>query len=227
MRPKGSAEALEARRRIAGRLLLQGKGVREVARLVGAAPSAVSGWKRRLEEGGMEALQAKPHPGRPARLTAEQKQELESVLSKGARAAGFPTDLWALARVTQVLERMFGVKYNPGPVWYILRSMGWSCQKPERRARERDEKAIATWRKERWVEVKKVPRQRLAHRLHRRERLNVPTGGAPGLGAKGKDPRSLQLGPPRPPVGDRRNHRISHPSPTGALFSDPHWERQL
>jgi len=154
MRPKGSAEALEARRRIAGRMLLQGKGVREVARLVGAAPSTVSGWKRKLQVG-MEALQAKPHPGRPAPLTAEQKKELERVLLKGARAAGFPTELWTLARVAQVIEREFGVKYNPGHVWYILRDMGWSCQKPERRARERDEKAIATWRKEGWAKVKK------------------------------------------------------------------------
>jgi len=157
MRPKGSAEALEMRRRIAGRLLLEGKGVREVARLVGAVPSAVFGWKQKLEEGGMEALRAKPHPGRPARLTNEQKQKLETVLLKGAEAAGFPTDLWTLPRVAQVIEREFGVKYHPGHVWHILRDMGWSAQKPERRARERDEKAIATWRKDRWPEVKKSP----------------------------------------------------------------------
>lgn len=105
----------------------------------------------------MEALRSKPHPGRPARLTAEQRQELESVLLKGAMAAGFPTDLWTLPRVAQVIEREFGVKYSPGHVWYILRDMGWSCQKPERRARERDEKAIATWRKDKWAEVKKSP----------------------------------------------------------------------
>lgn len=157
MRPKGSAQALEMRRMIAGRLLLEGKGIREVARLVGAAPSAVLGWKRKLEEGGLEALQAKPHPGRPARLTAQQKRELESVLLKGARAAGFPTELWTLGRVAEVIEREFGVTYTPGHVWHILRSMGWSCQKPERRARERDEEAIATWRKEEWEEVKKSP----------------------------------------------------------------------
>lgn len=138
-------------------MLLEGKGIREVARLVGAAPSAVLGWKRRLDEGGMEALQAKPHPGRPARLTAEQRQELESVLLKGAVAAGFSTDLWTLPRVAQVIERGFGVKYNPGHVWRVLRLMGWSCQKPERRARERNEELIATWRKDRWVEVKKSP----------------------------------------------------------------------
>ena len=157
MRPKGSGEALEVRRRIAGRLLQEGRGVREVARLVGAAPSSVSRWKQDLEQGGMEALRAKPHPGRSPRLTLEQKQTLEAILLKGPQAADFPTDLWTLARVTQVIEREFGVKYHPGHVWYILRGMGWSCQKPERRARERDEEAIAQWREEGWAQVKKKP----------------------------------------------------------------------
>lgn len=157
MRPKGSAEALEVRRRIAGRLLQQGKGVREVARLVGAAPSSVSRWKQALEEGGLEALKAKPHPGRPPRLSSEQKETLRTILLAGPQAAGFATDLWTLVRVAEVIERTFGVKYHPGHVWYILRDMGWSAQKPERRARERDEKAIERWRKEGWAQVKKSP----------------------------------------------------------------------
>ena len=157
MRPKGSAEALEARRLIAGRLLLEGKGVREVSRLTSAASSSVTRWKKELGQGGLEALKAKPHPGRPPRLTPQQKQELGEILLKGAGAAGFPTDLWTLARVAEVIEREFGVKYHPGHVWHILRGMGWSCQKPERRARERDEEAIRQWREKKWVQVKKKP----------------------------------------------------------------------
>jgi len=160
MRPKGSAEALEVRRLIAGRLLVKGKGVREVSRLTGAASSSVSRWKQDLKQGGLEALKAKPHPGRPPRLTAQQKQELEVILLKGAGAAGFPTDLWTLVRVAEVIEREFGVKYHPGHVWYILRDMGWSCQKPERRARERDEEAIRRWRQEDWPRIKKSPKER-------------------------------------------------------------------
>lgn len=158
MRPKGSAKELETRRMIAGRLLQAGKGVREVARLVGASPSSVSRWKKSLEEHGIEGLKAKPHPGRSARLTPQQKETLKKVLLEGPRAAGFPTDLWTLARVAQVIERLFGVKYHPGYVWYILRKMGWSCQKPERRARERDETAIESWRQEEWPRVQKKPK---------------------------------------------------------------------
>ena len=157
MRPKGSAKELEVRRQIGGRLLREGKGVREVARLVKASPSSVSRWKRALEEGGMEALKAKPRGGRQSRLTEEEKRVLEEVLLRGPCSSGFATDLWTLARVAQVIERLFGVKYHPGYVWYLLRDMGWSCQKPERRARERDEEAIERWRKEEWPRIKKKP----------------------------------------------------------------------
>ena len=157
MRPKGSAQELAVRRRIAGRLLLQGKGIREVARLVDAAPSSVSRWKRALDEAGLEALQAKPHPGRRPRLTPEQKETLKQILVQGAPAAGFPTDLWTLARVAEVIERTFGVPYHPGHVWYLLRQLNFRPQKPERRARERDETAIEHWRQAEWPRIKKRP----------------------------------------------------------------------
>ena len=99
MRPKGSAKELEARRRLAAKLLQAGKGVREVGRLVGAAPSSVSRWKQELDEGGPEALKAKPHPGRPARLSAEQKKQLEQTLLKGPLTVGFATDLFKVLQL--------------------------------------------------------------------------------------------------------------------------------
>jgi transposase len=145
------------RRLIAARLLKEGKGIRETARLVGASPSAVWEWKRRLEEGGEEALKARPRPKRKRRLTEEQQQRLRDLLVQGPRAAGFPTELWTLKRVAQVIEREFGIRYHPAHVWRILRAMGFSYQKPERRARERDEEAIRRWRETTWETIKKSP----------------------------------------------------------------------
>jgi putative transposase len=57
--------------------------------------------------------------------------------------------------VAKVIEEQFGIEYDPSGVWHVLRRMGWSCQKPERQARERDEDAIATWRKTDWPRIKK------------------------------------------------------------------------
>jgi len=155
MRPKGSARELEIRREIAANMLESGKGIREVARLVKASPSTVLGWKRVLEEKGREGLKPKPPKYRKVRLSAEQKEKLKEVLLKGARGAGYATELWTLQRIAEVIERQFGVKYHPGHVWKIMRGMGWTAQKPERRARERNEDAIRTWREQEWPRIKK------------------------------------------------------------------------
>lgn len=183
------------RRKIAARMLSQGKSVQEVAEAVGVTSTSVYRWKKALKQGGPGALSAKPHPGRRPRLLPEQKKELEAMLLQGARAAGFPTELWTLPRVAQIIEAHFGVKYHPGHVWYLLRDMGWSAQKPERRARERDEEAIQRWRSERWPQIKKSPPTWMEHRLYRRKWLYAPTCRTPQLGAPGEDTHPVQLGP--------------------------------
>lgn len=165
MRPKGSAKELEVRRLLGVKILSEGKSVREVARLIGVWPGSVQRWKEAKKKGGMEALKAKPHPGRKAKLSAKQKEELKRILLKGPRAAGFPTELWTCPRVAEVIERHFGVRFHVDYVWYILRSLGWSCQKPERRARERNEEAIELWRRRRWPHIKKGSKTAPKHRF--------------------------------------------------------------
>lgn len=160
MRPKGSAEVLEARRRWAVSLLQKGLRGGEVARLIGCSPSSVTRWKEVVEKSGVEGLAAKPHPGPRPRLSAEQKEQLLELLKEGPKAHGYHNDLWTLPRVAEVIERHFGVRYHPAHVWRLLHSCGWSCQKPERRARERNEKEIERWRKEGWPHIKKRARTR-------------------------------------------------------------------
>jgi transposase len=155
MRPKGSAAELEVRRRLAVRMLSQGVSPSEVAELVGANLSSVKRWKAAWQKGGDAALAAKPHPGRPPRLTTAQKRQLERILLRGPRAAGLGSDLWTCRRVAETIRRTFGVSYHVDHVWRILQSLGWSCQKPELRARERDEAAIERWRTRDWPRIKK------------------------------------------------------------------------
>lgn len=157
MRPKGSAAELERRRRQAISLLEQGLRAAQVARALGTSRASVTRWRQAYQEQGCPALVGKPHPGKPARLTVSQRKRLAVRLKRGARRHGYATELWTLRRVAEVIERHFGVSYHPGHVWYVLRSMGFSCQKPERRARERDEQAIARWRTADWPRIKKTP----------------------------------------------------------------------
>ena len=158
MRTKGTAQELEARRLQAAELLRQGLGPCEIARRLGTTASSVSRWKKALAEEGEQALRAKPHPGRKSFLSARQKQRLVKLLLKGARKAGYDNDLWTCPRVAALIEREFRVSYHVGWVWQILRDLGWSCQKPEQRPRERDEKQIANWRAVDWPRIKKEPR---------------------------------------------------------------------
>lgn len=165
MRPKGSAAQLEARRRRAAALLAKGLNLSQVARQVGASPSSVKRWKEMTKTGGWEALVAKPHPGRPPRLSAKERQKLEGLLLKGASAHGYAGQLWTLGRVAEVIEKHFGVRYHPCHVWKLLRALGWSAQRPQRRARERDEAEIERWRRERWPHIKKGAPAGPPHRL--------------------------------------------------------------
>ena len=157
MRPHGTPAKLEARRLRAAELLAKGMRPVDVARTVGTSPSSVTRWNEVIRKSGVEGLKAKPAPGRPPFLSETQKKKLEKILLRGPRANGCKTDLWTCPRVADVIERRFGVRYNSNYVWYVLRSLGWTCQKPERLARERDEKAIERWRREDWPRIKKNP----------------------------------------------------------------------
>lgn len=152
----------EARRRRSVGLLNRGRGIREVGRLVGACPAAVVKWRDAYRRFGEDGLKAKPGPGSKPRLKAAQRRLLAKMLLRGARWYGFGTDLWTLERVAQVIQSQFRVRYHPGHVWKILRAMQWSCQKPERRARERDEQAIEGWRRTEWPRIKKKRAEKAA-----------------------------------------------------------------
>ena len=155
MRPAGSPEELERRRRRAMELLKQDHPPVEVARMLGVDRRSVRRWKAAYLRQGERALRARPAPGRPPKLDAKARAELERTLLKGAQAAGFPTDLWTCPRVAQWIARRFGVRYHVDHIGRLLRALGWTPQRPQRRAAERDEARIQRWVKEEWPRVKK------------------------------------------------------------------------
>ena len=158
MRPIGSGEELERRRVRALDLLKSGLWPVEVARRVGVDRRSVRRWKAAARAGGEQAVRARPTPGRPTRLPVKDRRRLVAVLVKGAQAAGFPTDLWTCPRVTEVIQRRFGVHYHVAHVGRRLHALGFSPQRPARRAIERDEEAIRRWIQGEWPRVKKTPR---------------------------------------------------------------------
>lgn len=150
MRPPGSPEELERRRRRAVALLAAGHRPVEVARMIGVDRRSVRRWKAVHQDQGPEALRARRASGRPPKLVPLQLQQIERVLLKGARAAGFATDVWTCPRVARVIARRCGVQYHVDHLSRLLRALGWRPQKPQRRAVERDKQAIRGWITDTW-----------------------------------------------------------------------------
>jgi transposase len=162
-RPYGTSAELERRRRRAVALLEGGERPTVVARILGVDRSSLYRWRQRAAQG-PEALAAQPHPHRPPHLSGEQLQRLEKLLAQGAQAHGWPNPLWTTARVAQVIQRHFRISYHHDHVGRFLRQrLGWSVQKPRRRARERDEAAILQWQSQEFPCIAHDAQQRDAH----------------------------------------------------------------
>lgn len=157
VRLAGSARELEARRLRALKLLDKGHSLHEVAEKLGCAASSVMRWRDKREEEGDEGLKVRTSPGRPPRLTPRQRERLVKLLLKGPQAHSYSTDVWTTARVAALIEKTFGVHYHRDHVGKLLHALGWTVQRPQRRAIERDEEKIRRWKTERWPGVKKTP----------------------------------------------------------------------
>jgi transposase len=149
---------LEGRRRQALALLDDGLSLNAVARRLGCAPSSVMRWRNVVRRQGARGFEVRTSPGRPPKLTARQRRQLVRLLLQGPLAQGYRTDLWTTARVAEVIQRHFGIRYHPDHVGRLLHALDWSPQKPERRALQRDDAAIARWKRTDWPRVKKTPR---------------------------------------------------------------------
>jgi transposase len=145
----------EARRLQAWQLQQQGWSQRQIAKAVGVSEGAVSQWMARARDGGPETLRPRPHPGAARRLAPEQLARLPELLHRGAEAYGFRGQVWTRGRITALIRLAFGISYHPRHVGRLCQVLRWSPQKPARRARQRDEAAIARWREETWPLIKR------------------------------------------------------------------------
>jgi transposase len=133
----------------------RGWPVPEVVRRLGIARQVGYRWHEAWQAGGEAALASKGPVGPKSKLTVAHTETLVDALLEGPAAHGYKTQLWTLPRVAALIEHLTGVRYHPGHVWRVMGSLGFSCQRPERRAIERDEKAIRQWKRVQWPELKK------------------------------------------------------------------------
>jgi len=158
MRPKGSAEVLEDRRKRAIALLDKHFSLHEVARRIGCHASSVMRWRNLHRSLGAQGLKVRRATGRPPRLSVQQKRRLLKMLLQGPQAFGWKTQIWTTQRIARLIKKHFAVSYHHDHIGRILHQLGWTVQKPERRAVERNEQAIEQWKATVWKEVKKTSR---------------------------------------------------------------------
>lgn len=153
--PSERTKQLERRRLQAGKYFMQGKTQAWVAKHFSVSRPAVFAWYWAWEKNGEEGLKARGRSGAPPRLKKEELKRVEAALLKGPKAEGYATDIWTLERIAKLIKKITSVSYHPGHVWKILRDIGWTVQKPETRARERNEKEIKRWMREEFPRIQK------------------------------------------------------------------------
>lgn len=203
---RSSTDWKERRRLQALELQRQGWRQKDIATALGVTKGAVSQWLAASFRTGRAALLARPHTGRPAELTSEEKWVIPELLSHGAEAYGFRGAVWTTSRVGKVLEWEFGVSYHKSHIARLLKEVNWTPQMPLAQATQRDEVAIARWRSEVWEELKKSAAGAENPCLCGRIGLLPPPCDGSHLCALRSDTSAAGLPNPRPFVCHERDH---------------------
>ncbi|MDH2905131.1 MAG: IS630 family transposase [Methanomassiliicoccales archaeon] len=193
----------EWKRRKGYELLRAGVRKADIARTLDVDWKTVKRWERRREGGGADSWKDVKQPGKPSKLSGKQRQMLMKILIKGALARGYPTDLWTLKRVAEVIRQEFGVEYNVTHVWRVLRDMGFSSQVPQLVAKEKNDVFVSEWLKKEWPKIRAFARRKNATILFLDEscvqsRPNVrrtwaPAGARPVMRVKEGERNKLSL----------------------------------
>jgi transposase len=153
-----TAEQRAKRQRVrmaAAAMFAEGASNAQVARVFRVSAMSVSRWRRAYAAAGAAGLVSKGPGGNGCKLRDEQLTELATWLDAGPAAHGWDKDqCWTLARIATLIAERFGVCYTLAGADYLLHRIGFSVQVPTRRAAERDEAAVAGWRREQWPVVK-------------------------------------------------------------------------
>jgi transposase len=156
-RTPGSSEQNETKRRKAIEIIKGGATQAEAAKQVRVILRTVQRWWKLYRDHGDEGLKSTKATGRPRRLSKRDSEKLGKILIKGAVKAGFPNELWTSKRVLTVIKSEFDVSYHANHLPRLLRSLGFSPQRPQREAAEKDREQIKKWVRHTWTRIKKKP----------------------------------------------------------------------
>lgn len=146
----------EKRRLKAVRLYHKGQSQYAIAKKFGVSFEAVSKWVEASEKKGESGLKSKGKPGPKSKLSLEKQRAIKRAILKGPKAIGYATDLWTLERLQTLIKKISRTSYHKGHVWKIVVNLGFSCQKPQTKAKERNEATIKEWKLKTFPHLKKM-----------------------------------------------------------------------
>lgn len=153
---KRDRQAFEQRRLKAIKLYQKGHTQYQIAKTFKVSFEAVSNWVEAYKSKGLKGLKTKGQPGPKSKLTATDRKKLKAAILKGPEAFGYDTGIWTLGRITALIRKLAKATFQTTQTWRIVTSLGFSCQKPVRRAKERNETAIQNWKLKDFPRLKKM-----------------------------------------------------------------------
>lgn len=155
-KPSLSRKDKEKRRLRAAKMFEKGFSQAEVSKKLKVTPTAVCQWWQVWENKGADALKSKGHPGFESKLTDKKRKAFKKAILKGPDAFGYETSLWTLPRLKAVMKKVNKLEFSEVWIWKIVRDLGFTPQKPQVKAKQRDEKKIKQWKEKTLPDLKKM-----------------------------------------------------------------------
>ena len=151
-----SREDKERIRLKAGKMFQKGRTQAEVARKFNVSTAAANQWHSIWKKRGADGLKSAGKSGVKPKLTQEKRQAFKKAILKGPLAFGYETDLWTLPRLSAVMKKVNKIKFSEVWIWHIIRDLGFTPQRPQVQAMQRDEKMIKEWKEKTLPDLKKM-----------------------------------------------------------------------
>jgi transposase len=118
--------------------VLRGYSCYEAARIYGDSPRSAQYWVHKLYSHGLSGLQEQERSGRPAQLSALQKERLVEELRRSPRELGYDQNLWDGVLLSHHLKSEYEVSLGVRQCQRLFHQLGFTLQRPRRKAQEAD-----------------------------------------------------------------------------------------
>lgn len=146
---------LQVMRQQAVKAVREGATVASIAAAFGVSTRTVFSWLAQFAEGGQNALLAKPIPGRPPKISAEEMRWIaQAVRDNSPQQFKFEFGLWTLSLISELIKRQFGKSLALASVSRVMKLLGFSAQKPLYQAWQQDTQLVHEWETKTYPAIK-------------------------------------------------------------------------